>query len=237
LRLILNDVESVMNRPDRALLHARFAREAVRYLLETRRGQPLLFVDLAVQKVLRAEGTALHILNLPKQAIACYDELQAYYANRQDFGYLKPLLGVAKLKSIAKLSSMTGQDPLSLEHVTLENLDRAAQTQEDYALTAFSLEEAMIRIAVTRSDLVFAARRVQRADQMLGHLQFVGPLHRAIYNKTKAEFIRARYGYTIEWVDTLELAMREIRFAKLTHQEMELQARYGSQLDPVIERL
>ncbi|MDE3074566.1 MAG: hypothetical protein KGJ86_03985 [Chloroflexota bacterium] len=221
--LFVHDAECVLNRPDRALLYAGMALDALEEAQAYERSERLH--ELSVNSVV-AKGVAYRNLHLEQRALDAYEEANDLMARagapgdwhaftaRNEMNALSRTarFGIKRVEELADYCKRTGAD---------------MPAGRDRDLWLAMVDESLARGYVNHG----SNRNLREAEDVLESLErrdlsFLGPLHRAMLFRTTAALSYAQRDER-QWIASVSSAVVVCLEADLKHQLAEIEQQFG----------
>ncbi len=229
--LYLHDAQCVLDRADDALRYAKLAR----LVLEASDFFEISFtreqVDNLKINAIRGEAVAYHNLGLYREVRPLCEQAEATPACRNASDFWKPLVGRDLLNALAR----TPRFSIRASQQIARTLETICERKGD-SFTLFLVRESWLRCLVQHAEWKQAERVLQKETDLLPHLPYVGPLHRALVLKTGAHLAWQR-GDRTTWQQSIRTFWELASRAGLKHQCREVRELYSSALQPIVDEL
>lgn len=186
---VLHDAYSVLNRPSRALMCAKWARFVAEYL-EPRQfraaGERIEFFQV---NALRMEAVALHNLNLDDQALALSERVECHPLVRRDPKFWLPHIYRDQLNTLAGLGRFSIRRAQAIARHAQRLCESSAHP--DGELSSFLISRSLANAYSKHGNVKQAMNLVECMTEHIHHLTRFGPLHRVMFLRTAAQVYAA----------------------------------------------
>jgi len=231
---VLHDTQCLLNRPDDALYHAKFARMLIQNLDRSTYRAQREYIDWLEFHAIRAGTVAYFNLDLPKQAYDCCEEAETTRAMRERPEECRPHLLRDKLNTLSHTPRFTLHDAERLAHEMSDIAQRRGGV--DGPIWEFLMQRSLGRAYLEYGSFSKAHRTFEALLNDLHLIPGLGPVPKTLFLTAYAKLL-LKQGHTAEWQEILRRAIHTAADTGITQQFVELRQSYGPTMGPLLSEM